>query len=464
MTLRLAAIILAATVVSARAEPPVRPSPVRQALIEALGPGAAVTGNEPSFPSIIEAMPPEARIDARIRLDALDREVLSEEALTDLSRVYTLLGAHDPATQAGLALQSRNPKGTQGLVLAASAKLEEKDYASSVTLAEQALKINPKDLDAQSVLQSAKGRVAPTSPARFESASVSSPRSEAPAVVDDRPLKQGMRARPGEAPPVPIKDDPASPSPGGAPWLPYVIGGALTIYGVGRGIKHTLERGKGAIEQTVEKADDGIGDLYFKGKEIAQEHPNATIAVGLTAVAVAGWFVLPALGLGIGGGGTMMLATAGGGNVAVAASANGVALGAMKVTAVAAAATAPLLMSGDAEGKNVQSAPKQSSSAPESRIKIKEKPTASDSELQRAINKLFQPGDTVPGGTAGAAEKEFSTKLPTSTKFHLQASKDRLTWLERIAKSRPLSAQDQLTVEMLMNDLRMAIRLYTPTP
>ncbi|MEQ1918596.1 MAG: hypothetical protein ABL955_05305, partial [Elusimicrobiota bacterium] len=340
MVLSLAALILAPTVVSARAaEAPARPSAVRQALVDTLGAGADAAGKKPSFGALVNAMSPELRAAARARLDALDRESLSPAALTDLSKVYVLLGAHDP-------------KGTRGLVLAADAKLAQKDYAASAALAEQALKINPSDFDARRALETARGRIAPTSSANSLVPSGGQEQSQAPP-ADTRPLRPASKLRPGEAPPAPLRDEPAPATPGGAPWwLTYAMGGGLLIYGAGLTVKHALERGKGGLEQTAETAGKNIDNLNFKGKDFFQKNPKTAVAVcvgGAVAVLIGGVLIAPTLGLG--GGATLLLATEGGGTAVAAATASGVGVGALKITAVAAAAAAPLLMSGDANSK-----------------------------------------------------------------------------------------------------------------
>lgn len=100
----------------------------------------------------------EEKPEAKARLDRLDRAKLSPGDLRELSEAYVLLGYFDAGASAGRALQDREPSGTQGLKLAAFAKLKEKDYAASAALAEEALKINPDDRDAAGLLHSAKGR------------------------------------------------------------------------------------------------------------------------------------------------------------------------------------------------------------------------------------------------------------------------------------------------------------------
>ncbi len=69
MIIRLAALLLASTLSAQTIEAPAAPSPVRQALIDALGPRAAEVGKTPTFNALVAAMTPEIRADAKTKLE-----------------------------------------------------------------------------------------------------------------------------------------------------------------------------------------------------------------------------------------------------------------------------------------------------------------------------------------------------------------------------------------------------------
>jgi len=352
MIVSLAAVLLsAATVLAQPSEAPAAPSPVRDAVFEALGPHAEAVGDAPSYAALVGAMTPEIRPGTLVKLDALDRDALSPSALTDLSRVYILLGKTDSAAQVGLALQGKTPKGTQGLVIAAHAKLQEGDYAASVGFAEQALKLNPGDRDALSVLHSAKGRRAPTTsvlPAQITGAS--SDQGSPAATVDPRTQRSNFKMQPQAVVPYPGNDAPDAPARSRLPWLPYAFGGWLTLLGIVLSIKHAKEQAGEFVEKTEDRAADWAANLYHKGKDFVQEHPKKTIAAGVAAVAIGAWLILPAVGL---GGGGLMLATAGG--PSVAATAGGVSATQVAVAGVAVAAPLYMKAQADSRSKDVSS-------------------------------------------------------------------------------------------------------------
>ena len=311
-TLLLATSLSAQTVVASDA-----PSPVRQVLIDALGPKAAEVGKTPTFAALVAAMTPEVRADAKTKLDSLGRAPLTTSVLTDLSKVYTLLGSHSSAAQAGLTLQEREPKATKGLILAANAKLAEGNYAESAMLANEALKINPKDRDALAAWNTAKDRVSPTGRSSTLNAAQSTAQNSVvvsqPAVVDNRPLKLGYKSLAQTTVPDFKNDEPVQPAPNGHPWLPYAIGFGLTVFGIGMAVKHSLEDAKGAVLQTVDKTRGGAENLLDKTEDWIYEHPTATkIVFGVgTAVAIAGLITFTG-GL---GGGPLVFVTAGGGTL-----------------------------------------------------------------------------------------------------------------------------------------------------
>lgn len=339
MILRLAAMTFLAAVSSAQnVVTPAGDSAVRRVLMEARGSDTVAKGSNPSLQELIDPMPPEARSAARVGLDALDRGSLADAELADLSRAYVHLGAVEPGARAGLALQERDPKGTQGLVLAASAKLVQRDFAASAALAEQALKIDPGDLDARSVLEVSKGRGAPVKSAGSVVPRRAAGGSNPERTIDDRPLKPLIRLGPSSVPPE-ISHDATEPPSRGMPWLPYALGGGLTLIGIGLALKHAREEAGEFVQKTEDRAVDGAANLYFKAEGFVRENPKTTIAVGAVGVAVAGWLILPAAGV---GGGGMLLATAGGPAAGYAAAGSGIS--ASQAAVVGAAAAVPLLM------------------------------------------------------------------------------------------------------------------------
>lgn len=91
------------------------------------------------------------------------------------------------------------------------------------------------------------------------------------------------------------------------------------------------------------------------------------------------------------------------------------------------------------------------------------KPAANDPELQSLIDRLFQPSDQLPGGTAGAIRNEALTGAPTKGHWHLQKGQEHLNTLNRILRRTDLGAADRATAEALREELRNAINLWMQT-
>lgn len=168
--------------------------PVRAELSAALEGRAAALAPNAELRDYAALFPLDERPKAKARLDGLDRSKLSAADLRELSEAYVLLGYFDAGASVGRTFQDRDPSGTEGLKLAAVAKLEAKDYAGAAALAQEALMLNPRDKDAAGLLYTARGRGAASdsSPAGSNQAppppsEQSMPVSRAPLVFTDRP-------------------------------------------------------------------------------------------------------------------------------------------------------------------------------------------------------------------------------------------------------------------------------------
>ncbi|MDP3541866.1 MAG: hypothetical protein Q8T11_05290 [Elusimicrobiota bacterium] len=337
MKIRATVLLLAATTVMAQTvdSAPARDTPVRRVLAEA-------AGGEPkdaeSLDGLVERIAPEKRFVAKTKLDELDRAELSPEALVDLDSACALLEGKTRFVN-----ENGSPRGE--LIAAAAGRLEAGDYQAAVVLAEEALRLNPKNADALSILHSSKGRVAPsmlgTSPP--PSGGGLAPANAASFSLDTRPLRPAAKL--GVSLPVPgLKPNETEPNRPRSPWLPYAMAFGAGLVGIGVGLKNARDRASQAVDDGAEKIKSTGDKLADGAKEFIHENPKTLIALGVGAVALTAWLVLPAAGI---GGGGLMLATAGGPSSAVAVTASGVT--ATKVAVVGAAAAAPLLMSGDSQ-------------------------------------------------------------------------------------------------------------------
>ena len=82
---------------------------------------------------------------------------------------------------------------------------------------------------------------------------------------------------------------------------------------------------------------------------------------------------------------------------------------------------------------------------------------AQNSRLQNAIDQLFRPSDTVPGGTAAAVREENATGQPVQGKFHTQKAQNYLRNLQSIYRSGGLSEAEESVVAWLVDDLVHAL-------
>ncbi len=80
-----------------------------------------------------------------------------------------------------------------------------------------------------------------------------------------------------------------------------------------------------------------------------------------------------------------------------------------------------------------------------------------DPDVKNALEQLYRPGDTVPGGTAGAIEHELKTGEDVGGKRHLQKGRNMSRYLERILK-KSLSQNDRNVAERELKRLQDALR------
>lgn len=105
--------------------------------------------------AIIGTMTPAQKAEARVRLDALDRNSLGEAQVRELAVAYRLLGESGPGGAARAA-----PVGAGApLIRAAARALDGKRYEEAARLAAQALEAEPGNREALIVLRFAEGRI-----------------------------------------------------------------------------------------------------------------------------------------------------------------------------------------------------------------------------------------------------------------------------------------------------------------
>jgi RHS repeat-associated protein len=83
---------------------------------------------------------------------------------------------------------------------------------------------------------------------------------------------------------------------------------------------------------------------------------------------------------------------------------------------------------------------------------------AQDSRLQNVIKALFQPGDKIPGGTAGAIRYELSTGATVGGKTHVQKGIERVSQLKKLVHDPTLSPEDRKIAQQLLDDLQNALK------
>jgi RHS repeat-associated protein len=116
-------------------------------------------------------------------------------------------------------------------------------------------------------------------------------------------------------------------------------------------------------------------------------------------------------------------------------------------------------MSGDQPTQAEQDATEaQGKTKDEEKPTVAEIPKAENERLQKAIDQLHKPTDTMPGGTAGAIEHEVRTGELVGGKSHIQKGIERLRQLEKIVRQEKLSNADRATAQKAMEALQKALQ------
>lgn len=453
---------------------------------------------------------------ARGKLQEAEAGAATPEALEEIARGYLMLDENSPergrsAVRVAARLQELDPRSSKGFALSASAHRQLGDYASAERLAREALERDPQDQTARAVLLLTAGRTSGqerppaqaanswNEPKSFFSGnpeaasliqqSVAARKSGdhekswtlAQAAVLSDPSSPGVReffrfvqadrrrrARAAAEPTAGPQDQPVQPVPATPPeglplWpLGALAGVGLAGYGVWRGRRTWAEQ-----EFEAPPEEDPNSPRLRKNRRIAR----ATVGVALVVLAVAA-----TKRFGPGTAKTLQtllaepaatapaaqLAGAGGGAVVVE---QAVVAGGVK----AAGATAVVVAGKTAHDQYSYTRPvndgmpnQQSTILGQGSSSSLRKPAAKDPELQATIDRLFQPSDNLPGGTAGAVRQELSTGLPTKGRWHLQKARETINTLNRILRRRDLDPVDRATAEALKTDLQNAINLSSP--
>ncbi len=82
---------------------------------------------------------------------------------------------------------------------------------------------------------------------------------------------------------------------------------------------------------------------------------------------------------------------------------------------------------------------------------------ADSPELQKIIDQLYKPTDSVPGGTAGAVRQELATGGEVGGKTHTIKALERATQLEKGINSGKSTGKDLQTAKAIVQDLRNAV-------
>jgi len=90
-------------------------------------------------------------------------------------------------------------------------------------------------------------------------------------------------------------------------------------------------------------------------------------------------------------------------------------------------------------------------------IDLSTKPVAESPELQSILDELYQPGDSFPGGTAGAARQELATSENVGGKPHFLKAIQRARQLEKGLANGTFKGKDAQIAKAVMNDLRDAV-------
>lgn len=168
-------------------------SPVRAALAQTAG---VTDAGRASLESLAEGIVADRRSAAKSALDSIDRRGLSTAEFGELSRAYVLLGFPEAAALAGNALPPNDPRRASGLSQAASAAANHSEYEQAVRLANEALRLDPRDPVATAVLRLAQGRgrssvdVLPPPTRQIAPTPIPQPSSARPAIALSEPVRR----------------------------------------------------------------------------------------------------------------------------------------------------------------------------------------------------------------------------------------------------------------------------------
>ncbi|MBI5624485.1 MAG: hypothetical protein HY924_11965 [Elusimicrobia bacterium] len=438
----------------------------------------------PTLEQLVWSMSPDQRQAARADLSGLEAKAKTPDELAQIARGYLMLDEHEPdrgqnAIRVAAQLEQLEPASPVGPTLAAQALFQMGDYPAAAQAAQEALQRKPGDPSAEAICNLSVGRrgasketvnsLTQASPSRGEAQETLQPRRESA-----QPTKTSAQ---GKREPIVVpsaaKAGSGTPSerPVSLPPLPLLIAlTGLTIAGLG--VYRASKSGQ-AEEPAPGTPSRGLldiaDDVVLRAKTFIQDHPYASLAVGVGAVIVIARLAGPAVlagGSGLAARTGLVLGRGGAAALAPASAAS--------VTAPSASVTLPqagaiagagsiLLMSGESkdpklgntDGRGVEQVRKPASDGKSSSLK---KPSAKDPQLQRAIDRLFQETDRLPGGTAGAVRNEARTGLPTGNKFHAMKAQQNITNLEKILRRTNLDPVDRATAEALVADLKNALK------
>lgn len=265
----------------------------------------AALGKKQELKKLVSAMTPEQRAGARSRLAEAEALAETADALKEIAQGYLLLDEAQPdaglnALRVAARLQVIEPGKSDGFTLSSRGYYQMGDYPAAAKAAQEALKRNPNDAIAQTVLSLSEGRTASRKIAK------GTPVSESSAPLND--IAAGEMADPNlpVKPPVMLgaksifvpsvsgKDSegatPPASAPGPSPLLPIgaATGISLAAYGVLRS-KGTWSRREDLDENAAIDPDD---DARWK------RHAKAVVASAAIGAAVAygGPWALPRIG------------------------------------------------------------------------------------------------------------------------------------------------------------------------
>jgi hypothetical protein len=444
----------------------------------------------PSLEQLVQSMSPEQRQAARGDLARLEAKAKTPDELAQIARGYLMLDEQGPdrgqnVFRVAAQLEQLDPGSPVAPTLAAEAFFKRGDYPSATKAAEEALKRNRDDPAANVIYNLSEGRRGTTNAGAMASLTKSESLGDSQSALPnrhnpERPMKSVYASLGKHAPGGRIDR--------GIPPIGTITSEVVSNTPLGPLSEEPKNKGKSPLGTIATIALTTSGALLLfgglGGKALEERFPNIrrdmSIAVVASGVAAAGALSLSALASALPtlpttqilpqlawvGVGSSAGSGGAGGALAIERTRELIVMGGKMVSLVSGARlTSDIISYARAQKDPAATQPgNRSNQHPEPERRPLSKPSATNSELQRAIDKLFQPGDRTPGGTAGAVREEFATGKPTQGRFHLQAAKERINWLNRIIREQELTAQDRATAEALRNDLQQAVDLPGPRP